>query len=385
MPPPTAGKPERLLERGVTLKKAIRILASSLVAVQAEQRARVKSGDLHLSSLADPCEEVENEVAGFRHYLLHQKQWTLEGWLQAGSTPLDEKTRGELCAVFRRRLQFEPWSQIQGSSPFFGHHFLVNADVLTPRADSEVLVEEALNLFESETFQNTALDEGQASLQVLDLCCGSGCLALAFALSLKQESRSLALHFVDLSPKALEVARHNAQQLGLAHISDFWQKDLLQADSPWQPFKRQETNATETVEPTQNQLPGQVPKSDKPHHPPLADLVFFNPPYISKAEMEGLSPEVRLYEPRMALTDEGDGLQFYRILFQHPQRYLKPGGFLVLEHGYRQREAVKRIGQEAGWSLLHQRQDYGHHDRCMVWQAPLETRVTVTSPPRLQE
>ena len=100
------------------------------------------------------------------------------------------------------------------------------------------------------------------------------------------------------------------------------------------------------------------------------DLILSNPPYIPKNVMEELMPEVRLYEPRLALTDEGDGLTFYRKIAEEAGAYLAPGGYLLLEIGFDQREDVETMLKDAGYSEVSCRRDYAGLDRVVIARGP---------------
>jgi release factor glutamine methyltransferase len=187
-----------------------------------------------------------------------------------------------------RRAARVPVSQILGVRSFFGRDFRVTSDVLDPRPDTETLVQAAL----AESYQS-----------VLDLGTGSGCILL----TLLAESPAAHGFGTDVSALALGVATKNAAQLGLSDRSTFYCGSWFEA------------------------VDGQF------------DLIVSNPPYIAAAEMNDLQPEVRLHEPRIALTDEADGLTHYRHIIAHHDPYLTPGGRLMVEIGPTQAEAVSAM------------------------------------------
>ncbi|MCC5976088.1 MAG: peptide chain release factor N(5)-glutamine methyltransferase [Rubellimicrobium sp.] len=200
---------------------------------------------------------------------------------------------GRFDALIARRAAREPVSHLTGRRAFYGRDFHVTADVLDPRPETEILVETAL----SEPFS-----------QVLDLGTGTGCI-LVTLLAEMPSAHGLGL---DLSPEALAVATHNAAMLGVLARARF-------AVSDW------------------------AAKAMGPY-----DLIVSNPPYIAADEMAGLSPEVRDWEPRMALTDGDDGLSAYRAILSAVRPLLAPNGRLLLEMGPRQRAAVAALGVAAG-------------------------------------
>ncbi len=170
----------------------------------------------------------------------------------------------------RRRSQREPLQYILGESEFMGLPFTVNPSVLIPRPETEVLVEEVLKL--KETF-------GTVQPLIVDVGTGSGCIPLSLAHFWKEA----ACYGLDVSAEALNTARSNAALNHLEEQVQFIEHDVFEK---WN-----------------EELPDKI------------QILISNPPYISEAEMSDLQPEVRDYEPRIALSDEGDGLRFYRRLF----------------------------------------------------------------------
>lgn len=211
--------------------------------------------------------------------------------LHQGDT-LGEAQEARFWSHVRRRIDREPVAQIVGARLFFGHSFVVTADVLDPRPETETLVAEALR----HPFE-----------EVLDLGTGSGCILL----TLLAERAGATGIGVDRSEAALDVARRNASRLGVAERSAFICSDWFES------------------------VAGRF------------DLIVANPPYIAAAEMSDLDPELS-YEPRVALTDEGDGLDAYRAIARAVAQHLTPDGRVLLEIGPTQAEAVTRLLCEAG-------------------------------------
>lgn len=205
----------------------------------------------------------------------------------------------------RRRSQREPVQYILGATEFWSLELEVDARVLIPRADTEVLVEESLAL-------------GPADARVLDVGTGSGAVAVA----LSHERPDWQMTAIDVDPGVLAVAAANAERHGLAGRIAFREADL--ADLPGGPF----------------------------------DLVVGNPPYIPSAEWAELMPEVRDFEPRLALDGGSDGLDCYRLLADQAARLLAPGGWLLVEVGIGQADAVANLFAAAGLGDLRQRSDY---------------------------
>jgi release factor glutamine methyltransferase len=208
-----------------------------------------------------------------------------------------EAERTRYRELIQRRAAGWPVAYLVGSRDFYLLTFEVSTAVLIPRPDTETLVLEAL-----------AFLKPLPSPTVLDIGTGSGCIAVSIAHQ-KKDARVTA---TDVSPDALEVARRNAAKHGLVERVNFLQGDLLT------PIPQDAT----------------------------FDLIASNPPYIAEGEMEGLAPDVRDHEPRIALDGGPDGLKFYRRIAMGVTQFLKPGGRLLLEIGYTQDENVRRILSE---------------------------------------
>lgn len=222
-----------------------------------------------------------------------------------------------LAACHARRLAHEPISRIAAEREFYGRPFRLSVDTLDPRADSECVVEAAL-----------AALAGRPAPRLLDLGTGSGILLLTL-LAERPDATGLA---TDLHPGALAAASANAAALGLSERAEFRQADWL--DGIEGPF----------------------------------DLVISNPPYIPTADLAGLDPEVRCYDPRRALDGGADGLDAYRRLAEGALAVLAEGGALVVEHGAGQRAAVMTIFADAGFAPETCMEDLGGRDRAIVFR-----------------
>jgi len=234
----------------------------------------------------------------------------------------EQETR--LADYLARRERREPVSHILGRKGFWKIMLRVTPDVLTPRPDTETLVEYVLRDFPE-----------HAPWQVLDLGVGSGAILLA-VLAERPAARGLG---IDVSEEALAVARDNAAALGLAR-----QVALLRGD--W-------TAGLQDA---------------------AFDLVVANPPYIATAVLPTLEPEVRDHEPRVALEGGADGLDAYRILAPEILRVLKPGGRFAVEIGYDQKAAVEDLFRRAGAAGVQTLRDLADRDRVVAGlKNPLET------------
>jgi len=215
----------------------------------------------------------------------------------------------EQCLV--RRLNGEPVAYIVGTREFYGHRLMVNADVLIPRPETELLVEQAL----------ARIEPGDAA-QVLELGTGSGAIALAVALA-RPNARVCA---VDKRIAALHVAQENSRQLAATNI------ELVQSD--WW-----------------TQLP-----------PQCFDLILSNPPYIAEQDPHLKQGDVR-FEPLSALAAGQDGLDDLRHIIAEAPNWLNAGGWLVLEHGYDQGAAVRSLLNSAGFAMVETHRDLAGLDR----------------------
>lgn len=202
-------------------------------------------------------------------------------------------------ALARRRAGREPMAYILGEREFWSMSFLVSPDVLIPRPESELLVERA-----------AALLGKKGVSRILDLCAGSGAVGLAVASELTEARVTL----LDLCPKALAVARRNAEKFGLVNRTRLVASDLFDALAGGEEF----------------------------------DLIVSNPPYVASGELDGLMPEVSSSEPRLALDGGADGMDLIRRIIEEAPAYLARGGFLLIEMDPRQMDEAEAVSEEQG-------------------------------------
>lgn len=223
-----------------------------------------------------------------------------------------ENVLAEYQGFLARRNAGEPVSHIRGVRAFWTHEFMVSADVLDPRPETEVLVAAALELQFS---------------RVLDLGVGSGCILL----SLLSERPDATGCGIDVSDAALAVAAHNRNAMGLSARAELRRSDWFA------------------------ELGGEV-----------FDLIVSNPPYISEAEYQGLSQTVRRYEPRIALTPGADGVAPYREIAKGARSHLSERGTVLVEIGYNQGQEILGIFENAGFNDVSVRQDLDGRDRVVI-------------------
>lgn len=223
--------------------------------------------------------------------------------------------------MLSRRLMGEPLAYISGSWEFYGLPMTVTPDVLIPRMDTEVLVDAALDFIRSRGMK----------ARVLDLCCGSGCIACAIS----KEMPASRLVAADISVPALEVCRKNIKN---------------------------------------NKLSARVitMNADAATWPPMSigsfDLIVSNPPYIASAELMGLDGSVRDYEPLGALDGGEDGLDFYRAIIKYWTITLRPDARIMFEVGEGQADAVKKMLLNAGYVSVSSRFDTLGVERVVIGQ-----------------
>lgn len=240
--------------------------------------------------------------------------------ISAGTSPVPKAVQDVFEAGVERRLRREPLQHITGSTGFYGIEILTDARALIPRPDSEILVEVALD----------ALPAGKDAV-VADLGTGSGCLLAAILMN-----RPAAIGVgVEASPAAAALARENIEALGLGGRATVFAGSW----SDWTGW-------------------GQ------------ADLIVSNPPYISRADIDSLEPEVRAFDPLAALDGGPDGLDAYREIIRLAAAGLRAGVPLMLETGHDQRAAVLGLLEAAGFTNLAHRLDLGGNDRCVMGHAP---------------
>ena len=227
----------------------------------------------------------------------------LDSWSQVSLA--DEEQFRALCEKRKTRT---PLQYLTGVQSFLGRDFHVDERVLIPRPETELLAERAIALLREEKYPPTALD----------LCCGSGCLAVSMALGVPNAD----VHAADLSEGALTVTRLNAERLG-AKVT-LHQGDLFDA----------------------------LPETK-------FNLIVSNPPYIPAADCLELQEEV-LREPMMALDGGADGYDFYRRIAENAPRFLHEGGTLLMEVGFDQAERVMALCQDAGLTPVAIHEDYQH-------------------------
>lgn len=271
-----------------------------------------------------------------------------------------------------RRRRREPLQQILGTAGFYGLDFVVTKDVLCPRADTETLVDAVLGNLMPEQMASASehsvdkcldflshVDNEGASL--LDVCTGSGCIAIA----LTKFGAFRDTTAVDISDAALAIARRNAERLLITEADEGTAAtSALPSTCPRTEVHLQ--NATVDFTLLRSDMFSALAERTEDGELKKYDVIVSNPPYIPSAVVDELEPEVRDYEPRIALDGTADGLRFYRILAEESVHYLKPGGRIYLEIGYNQGESVPALLAAAGFREITVIRDFGGNNRVVA-------------------
>lgn len=230
--------------------------------------------------------------------------------------PMEQNELSKFREYVKKRAQHVPIAYIIGEREFMGLPFKVTKDTLIPRPDTEILVENVLN--------NVDKDK---EIEIVDIGTGSGAIILSLLVNLPKAQGKT----VDISSKAIEVAKENAVNLQVNDRCEFFVGDLF------------------------------APLNDNKF-----DVIVSNPPYIPQKDIATLEDDVKEYEPVSALTDGGDGLSYYRRLLSEGKAYIKENGFIALEIGIYQSEDVKQIAMDNGWKNIKIIKDYAGIDRVVL-------------------
>jgi len=262
--------------------------------MQADIAAVLKNGAARLSAVGIDTARLDAEIL-LAHLLGCERMGLLT--LHEG---LNQGVYGEYDAMIAAREAGKPVAYITGSQPFWNHEFIVNADTLIPRQDTETLVEQVLEQLP------------QRGGRILDLGTGSGCILL----SILAERPALTGVGLDISAGALVAAEENAGRLGVGGRAEFLVSDWFAA-------------------------------LDEGAHAFTA--IVSNPPYIPSVDIDGLMVDVREHEPILALDGGADGLDPYRLITEKAQHFLVPGGLLAVEVGILQANDVADLFELAGF------------------------------------
>jgi release factor glutamine methyltransferase len=243
------------------------------------------------------------------------------GILYRDDPDISAEMNAQIDALLKRRTGREPLQYILGYTEFYGLKIKVGTGVLIPRPETELLAEEAIKTISKCKMQN-------AKCKILDLCTGSGCIALALAKAFPDAQ----VYGTDMSADALGYAGENAELNNIKNIT-FLKGDLF-----------------------------------KPVKDMQFDMIISNPPYIRKDDMKLLQPEIMDWEPVAALDGGEDGLDYYRKIISGAGEYLKENGFLMLEIGMGQSDPIREMAEDEGFADIHILKDYAGIERIVKAQ-----------------
>lgn len=224
--------------------------------------------------------------------------------------------------IDKRNSKF-PLQYIIGNQEFMSLDFVVNQDVLIPRADTEILVEYAIELYKG--YENP--------IHILDIGTGSGCISISLAYYIKL----CDVLAIDISENAIKTAILNAKKNKVEHKLKFLKSDLFEKMDDYKNY---------------------------------FDLIVSNPPYIAESEIPHLQDEVKDYEPLTALQGGEDGLFFYRKILSDAYKYMRKTGFLLLEIGYDQADSLKAMALKYKYNYIETKKDFAGNNRLVVLQNP---------------
>ena len=264
--------------------------------------------------------DVENGAREAKIILCYAGRFSLAELITKSKEPMKEEDYQEYKIRIQQRLQNKPLQYIVGNQEFFGHIFKVNSSVLIPRLDTEVLVEKCIDILREKDMQKA---------EILDMCTGSGAIGISVASAFPKAHVTMS----DVSESALKTAITNARINKVSGQCSFTKGDMFEA----------------------------IPEDA------TYDMLICNPPYIESDEINNLEPEVKNFEPRMALDGGIDGLNFYRIIAKEAAKHINPGGYIVLEIGDKQADAVKKLLSQRGeFNMIQVLRDLARKDRVIV-------------------
>ena len=270
--------------------------------------------------------------------------------LYRDSQPIPDDIVLKIDEIVRRRVTREPLQYILGFIDFLGLTIKVGHGVLIPRPETELLAEEAIKIFRERDTNPpfppfakggqggiTESEQSPALLNILDLCTGSGCLALALARAFPDAM----VYGTDSEETAISYAVENAKTNTIKNVR-------FLKGSLFEPIKKRIASTEDR---------------------PVFDLIISNPPYIRRDDLKKLQPEIKEWEPLPALDGGEDGLDFYSAIISGAAKYLTANGILLFELGIHQAEAVRQMAKGTGFHDISVRNDYAGIERIFIARA----------------
>ncbi|MBQ8870221.1 MAG: peptide chain release factor N(5)-glutamine methyltransferase [Alphaproteobacteria bacterium] len=241
----------------------------------------------------------------------------------SASTKLTDEQLNKLCAMIDERKKHKPLDKIVGVKGFYRFDFFTSVDVLSPRPDTEILVEEAIKIIKENNFKT-----------LLDLGTGSGCIVLSILAQCKDVSGTA----VDISDKALKIAQKNTHNLNLSNRCKLIKTSWFDAD-----FES---------------------KLQKKY-----DIIVSNPPYIPTEDIKTLEPEVKNFDPLLALDGGKDGLESYKQIAIVAKEKISDNGYVLIESGINQAQDIVNIFTAQGFTHIASVNDLNFISRCIIFKA----------------
>lgn len=239
---------------------------------------------------------------------------------------LEENQFKKFIALFEKRMNKMPMAYIFNEKEFMGFNFYVDENVLIPRPDTELIVEELI-------YHINKLTPKNKDLKVLDMCVGSGAIIISSA-KLINDKDNVSLYAVDISKEALSISKKNALNLNADNIT-FIQSDLF---------------SSKNLDPLKGKL----------------DIIVSNPPYIKEDVIESLESDVKNFEPMIALSGGQSGMDFYNKIIEDSREFLKLDGILIFESGHDQAEDIIFKMKECGFTDIYSKKDIQGFDRMIA-------------------
>lgn len=239
---------------------------------------------------------------------------------------LEENQFKKFIDLFEKRMNKMPMAYIFNEKEFMGFNFYVDENVLIPRPDTELIVEELI-------YHINKLTPKNKDLKVLDMCVGSGAIIISSA-KLINDKDNVSLYAVDISKEALSISKKNALNLNADNIT-FIQSDLF---------------SSKNLDPLKGKL----------------DIIVSNPPYIKEDVIESLESDVKNFEPMIALSGGQSGMDFYNKIIEDSREFLKLDGILIFESGHDQAEDIIFKMKECGFTDIYSKKDIQGFDRMVA-------------------